>query len=337
MSSLADTWERLSASGTMSDALVRLRLSDVPGCDTYAARQVSDGLEALVLEVATAAIPAQAEFPDARGLAVEMRVLEPGRAGRTRIILTPSEQRYRDVFRSLAEDVVSTVQQAPNEALAVEALVARLSRWQAFLRRHGPDSLSLESRRGLFGELHLLRHDLIPRCGAVAAVESWKGTSGASHDFQFATACVEVKTTSARTPHSFHVANIKQLDAPGQGPLLVYFVVLEESAAGDVALTELIDSLRTELGEPAIYAFEDRLVEAGYLEDRRDDYASPRYSVRHQRCFEVREGFPRLQEAQIPVGVEGVTYEVAVAAALPFARTPSEALDGILGPAERTE
>lgn len=333
MSSLADTWERLSTSGETSDALVRLRLSDVPACATYAARQVSDGLEALVLDIVTAAIPAQAAFPDARGLRIEIRVLEPGRAGRTRIILTPSEQRYRDVFRALAEDVVTQVQQATNEALAVEALVARLSRWQAFLRRHGAGSLSLESRRGLFGELHLLRHHLIRRCDAVAAVESWKGTSGASHDFQFGGGSVEVKSTSSRTPHAFHVANIKQLDAPGQGPLLVYFVVLEESEAGDVALTELIDSLRTEIGEPAIYALEDRLVEAGYLEDRRDDYSSPRYSVRRQRFFEVGQGFPRLQEAQLPNGVEGVTYEVAVAACLPFERSPVDALDGILGPA----
>lgn len=331
MTSLLETWERLTVDGEARAGFVRLRLSELRTCAAYAARSVEADLEAVILEVDTESIPANAEYPDARGLTVRVEALVPGRSGRTRIILSLTDDRYRDVFHSLAEDVVSRLLEAGDEPEAVRLFVARLSRWQTFLRRHGNQGLTQEERRGLLGELILLRNLLLAQWDQEHAIASWKGCRGANHDFQFRLGSIEVKTTSSNTPHSFHVANIRQLDSPGQGQLFVFFVLVEETEAGDASLPDVIDSLRGMLDGVALDAFEDSLVQAGYLENQKQNYSSPRYSLRHERFFRVDETFPRLLEGSLPSGVEEVRYQVAVAACTPFEVFPSDVLDTMLG------
>lgn len=331
MTSLLETWERLIVDGDTGAEFVRLRLPELKSCVVYAARSLEADLEAVILEVDTESIPANAEYPDARGLTVRVVALAPGRSGRTRIILSLTNDQYRDVFHTLAEDVVSKLLEARDETEAVRLFVARLSRWQTFLRRHGNHGLSQEERRGLIGELFLLRNHLLTRWDQESAISSWKGCRGANHDFQFLLGSIEVKTTSSNTPHSFHVANIRQLDSPGQGQLFVFFVLVEENEAGNVSLPEVIDSLRIKLEGVALEAFEDNLVEAGYLENQKQNYSSPRYSIRRERFFRVDEDFPRLLEESLPSGVEEVRYQVAIAACTPFEVFPPDVVCSILG------
>lgn len=334
MSSLFQTWERLSVHGESGEGLIRLRLPEIHSAATYAAKSIAENLEAVIIEVATEAIPPKVDYPDARGFNVRADMLKPGRSGRTRLLLELTDGRYRDVFLTLADDVVGKLAETTSEAEAVRVFIVRLSRWQSFLRRHGATGLSQEARRGLLGELVLLRDFVLPHTEEDMAIASWKGCRGANHDFQFRTASVEVKATSSSTPHAFHVSNIKQLDQPGQGRLFVFFVLLEESEGGDVSLPEVVDRIRDRLDGTARDAFEDCLIEAGYLEAQRELYLSPRYTVRRHRFFGVAEGFPRLREGQLPGGVEGVKYQVAIAACESFEVFESDVLDAIF---ERVE
>ena len=331
MSSLLKTWGRLSLDGEPGASFVRLRIPEVAACATYAAKGIADDLEAILLEVKTESVPTMTDYPDARGLSTTAEQLAPGRSGRTRITLALSDARYRDVFQSLAQDVVSKLEGAKDEADAVRCFIARLERWQTFLRRHGSQELSLEHRRGLLGELILIRDHLLKRCDGNMAVSAWKGCHGANHDFQLRHGSIEVKTTSSNTPHAFHVSNIGQLDSANPHRLFIFLVLVEESEAGDLSLPEVIDSLRNELEGGAVSTLEDCLVEAGYLENQREAYASPRYSIRRVRFFSVDESFPRLREHALPTGVEEVQYQVAIAACAAFETSASVVLDTVVG------
>ncbi|MCB9789040.1 MAG: PD-(D/E)XK motif protein [Deltaproteobacteria bacterium] len=334
MSSLLEAWDRLSVDGESGDGYVRLRLLDVSACSAFAAKRSEGSLEAIVLDVHTSALPPSAEYPDTRGAKLSVYGLTPGPGGTTRIVLSLADGSYLDVFRRLGEDLVDRLRRAASEGEAVRGFISGLARWQAFLRRHGSAGLTLEARRGLFGELFLLLKRVLPRTGAPAAIASWKGCTGASHDFQWRDGSIEVKTTSASTPHAFHVSSVQQLDMAGQGQLFIYFAVVDEAEAGDFSLPDLIEAFRQEFTQPALDAFEDCLVEAGYLEGMRQVYASPRYSVRRERFFRVDEGFPRLRESRLPQGVEAVRYEVAVSACSAWEVEATEALDAVLGPEE---
>lgn len=337
MSTLFQTWDRLAVHGESGGDFVRLRLPEVGAASTYAAKSVAEELEAVLIDVNTQSLPARADYPEAHGFSVRADMLTPGRHGRTRIFVVLTDGRYRDMFHTLAEDVVTKLTEADTEEEAVRLFITRLTRWQSFMRKHGATGLSMEVRRGLLGELFLLRNHLLRRCDQDTAIASWKGCRDANHDFQFLLGSIEVKTTSSNTPHAFHVSNIKQLDSPGQGQLFVFFVMVEESEAGDASLPDVIDSLRDRLDGTAIDAFEDSLVEAGYLESQREIYSSPRYSLRCERFFRVDESFPRLHEVSLPTGVEDVRYQVAIAACTAFEVFPSEALDTVLGPRGEAE
>lgn len=317
MSDLAQAWSRLTP-GQVETGYVRLRLPGITSCAVYAARRAGDGAEALVLEITTDALPATPGYPSSAGFEVSAEPLQPGRAGRTRLVLVLTDERYRDVFRSLCEDIVRTITATSSEADAARAFVSQLVRWQAFLRRHGPGGLSPEERRGLYGELAFLERLLTQGVTATGAVRAWTGCRGANQDFQLPGGSVEVKTTRANTPHSFRVSNIAQLDDRAAGVLFVHLVQVEESENGEQSLSELIESIRQRLDDSALLEFDDSLADAGLPKGQEDAPASPRYTLRARRYFRVGEGFPRLLDSALPPGVEDVGYSVAIAACTPF-------------------
>lgn len=324
MSTLGDIWDRLSVGGESSPGYVRLRIKTVDSCAAYAALSMSDGLEALVVEIDTEELPGRFEKLASRGVALWADPLIPGRRGRTRLVLSLEDRQYRGVFKALAEDVVARLVSATSQAEAAAGLVNRLAHWQRFLREFGSSGLTREQRHGLFGELTFFSDHVLNRFSARSAVDTWTGCTGANHDFQFAAGAVEVKTSAANTLHSFAVSNVAQLTNPENGALLVHLVHIAEHESATHSLTSLVDSVRRRLDESAHTAFEECLSSAGFLDSQRELYERPRYSVLSQRFFLVGEGFPRLLADQLQPGVENVRYDVAVAVCSPFEVSESE-------------
>lgn len=217
---------------------------------------------------------------------------------------------------------------------AVTAFISRLARWQAFLRRHGPAGLTLDARRGLFGELTFLRDELLPAVGGDAAVTSWKGCRGAAHDFQLPGGSVEVKTTSSVPVDLLHISNAAQLDNGGIPALFVCLIGVDEADGGQESLPDLVSSIRTSLDSGAAEAFDEALLEAGYLVAEEERYALPRYGVRLKVYYHIRDGFPRLTERMLPSGITDVQYVISVAACDSFSTEKPQVLDAIT---KRTE
>lgn len=327
---LAVLWERLDLAGEQGEGYVRLRVPSVRACAAYAARRISSGIEALIIEVSSEAVHGSPVYPQSAGFEVRADAIEAGRTGRTRIILSLTDERYRDIFRVLCEDVVRKMEEVGSETDAVRVFVSRLMRWQAFVRKHGVEVLSLEARRGLYGELRFLRDFLLDRIEDVAAVSAWRGCYGADHDFQLGHGHVEVKTTSANTPHAFHVSNVGQLDDNGIPSLFLHLVTLEEGETSGESLPELVEYLRQKLDPGVAEQLEVSLEEAGFLNVHREQYALPKYTLRAQRFFKVASGFPRLCEEMLPPGVENVRYMVAVAACTPYELMAEQAVRELL-------
>jgi hypothetical protein len=327
---LRDVWDRLTPHPGDNDGYLRLRLASVTACATYAARSATDGAEALLLELGTESLAGIGAYPHSAGFDVRSEVIALGRAGRTRLLLRLANPRFRDVFHALCDDVVQSLAASSEETEAVRSFVARLTRWQAFLRRHSPEGLSLEERRGLFGELLFLRDVLLPHMDGLAAVRSWKGWQSANHDFQLPAGSVEVKTTSANLPHAFHVSNVGQLDDGATAALFVHLVQVSEEESGASSLPELVASVRERLPDDGIASFDDALVEFGYLDAHAESHSLPRYTIRSRRYFVVEDGFPRLLGNMVPPGVEEVSYAVAIAACAPFEREIATVIASIL-------
>ena len=191
MTGLAEAWDRLETLGHGLGDYVRLRLRAVSACPTYAARRLSDGSVALILEIDKCVLSELPDLPAGKGFELSISTLSTGRSGRTRLIFALSDPEYLDVFSSLADDIVATLVGAKDETDAVAQLVDRLRTWQEFLRRFGSQGMSREARRGLYGELVFLRDCLLKVFSVTEAVMAWTGPRRAPHDFQTPNGSVE--------------------------------------------------------------------------------------------------------------------------------------------------
>jgi len=321
---IEELWREMEVEAETGDApawLTRFALPQ-PSQPLLIAMETSANRRALLLPLPRIAIPSRREWPRCRGLEVFSVVI----AGHPHLGVRLLDSSCADVFTALAEDVASRVAAAADPRAMAASLLGRLRRWQKFLAA-GAAGLSLEQQRGLYGELHMLREHLLPGLGAEAAVAGWLAPQRTHQDFQLASGAVEVKTTTAKQPQSVRIASERQLDSAGIPALFLHVVVLDEREVESVlpvvgeGLPDVVRDLRQQLRTTAAAAetFEDRLLDAGYLEADAPRYEHRRFALRGEHTYRVRSSFPRLVETNLPTGIGDVSYALSLAACEPFA------------------
>lgn len=302
--------------------LLRLARPEV-GCPLFAAIEIASHRRAVLLRLPLASVPARRQWPSCKGL--DPLALKLGGAEHFGVAL--KDERFRDVFSSLAEDLVRRVSEAATPAEQSSAFLSQLARWQKFLTASS-EGLSDEAQRGLWGELYFLRQHLLPQLGP-AAVIGWKGAAHAHQDFQFDRGAVEVKTTVAKQPQVVRISSERQLDNHFWPSLILYVVALDIREGTGETLPELVASLRSALkfDTTCREAFEDRLLQAAYLDVHATRYAASGYIVRSETTLHITDRFPVLTESMLPPGICSVTYGLAIDACAAFEMSSSELKD----------
>ena len=292
----------------------------IPGVSVsvFAALRLSDGLEALLFELELPSLDGIESWPDSGGVEVEREPVSPDSRERVRLILQVTEEKYRDVFHVLCEDVITIITPEVAEKNAVRAMHARFVRWQAFLKKNRPDGLSPESQVGLFGELHILRELFLPRVDPVVVLQAWRGCKGANQDFQFVDRALEVKTSRASILDRVSISNVQQLNEDGMVPLLLTVVQVHSNETNGETLPEIVQSLRARLPDDALDLLDEGLMDVGYLDVHEQLYEKTRYQLNGVIHHEVKDGFPRLLRKNLPEGVKKVRYEISLDAARNF-------------------
>lgn len=326
---IEELWQELEAEARASNTSAWLTRFALPRLSQplLVALETSANRRALLLPLPRAAIPGRREWPQCKGLEVFSVVI----VGQPHLGVCLRDSSCADVFTALAEDVAPRVAATSSPRAAVASLLGRLRRWQKFLAA-GMAGLSLEQQRGLYGELHTLRGHLLPGLGAEAAVVAWRAPRRTHQDFQLASGAVEVKTSIAKQPQSVRITSERQLDEAGIPALFLHVVVLDEREVEGVrtsvgeGLPDIVRTLRQQLQTTAVAAetFDDRLLDAGYLEADAPRYENRRFTLRREHTFRVSRGFPCLVEENLPTGVGDVTYALSLAACEPFATSVKE-------------
>jgi hypothetical protein len=310
-------WAKLAADRSPDDGIVKLLIPVVQACRVYAGRNMADGLEALILDLENVDAGSIGRPPAGSGFEI---VTESSGGIVTRITLKLVEKDYRDLFVHLSEDIVWHLSQARNGAECSAAMIERMSRWQAFLRRRGARGLPRERRIGLAGELLFLRDVLLPRVQPGRAVAAWTGPDGGAHDWEFDGGGLEIKSTTASEPSSVQIANASQLDAERLPHLFLVILHLALGPAAGETLPEIVESARALIPGGAQLAFDEKIISCGYSSSDAPRYTEEKYSCREIVFYEVSEGFPRLLCRDLPDGVVGVRYDLAIPALVPYAR-----------------
>ncbi|KAB1915191.1 PD-(D/E)XK motif protein [Micromonospora sp. AMSO31t] len=281
--------------------------------DIFLAVQQPTGRRVLLLRVPASAGRSVAErypsLPSTRGLAIEFATAPDGRT-ELRVVLTADER--REVFNPLIADVAATADAAEGPVEALTAAIERFEHWRHLLQSIRDTGLSDEARRGLFGELVVLRDHLCPVLPPQEAVSAWRGPTGANQDFELATCAIEVKTGTGRSPRSIVIASERQLDDTGTDHLLLAHLSLDERRGGSgESLNAIVGSLRERSPSAVRAELDDLLISAGYLSEHRHLYNELRYTVRGADFWHVTGDFPRITEADLRPGVGGCRYRIS--------------------------
>ena len=321
MTDLTETWRQIALEEHTGTGWVARRIyPDRPTRIQAAIRKPENAL-AILFEISNRSLPSGASLPDCIGFKLSVEVLRPGPGGNCRLCLTLKDQRYRDVFVALSDDVAGTVSEAENEIAGVRLLLGRLNTWERFLDRYGVNLMSPDEQVGLFSELKFLENELLKILPAMDAVQSWRGPYRAPQDFMLGSMAVEIKTTTSRNQTSFKVASLEQLDTGSLSCLLIHHSVLSIDETAGICLPDFIADLREAIANTdpgAASQFDASLIEAGYLEAHEEAYRERAFVVARKSWFEVRSGFPLLAPTTVPLGVVAAKYTISLAACAPF-------------------
>lgn len=310
-------WHELEAAA-VGHAMVWQRAAPECPHDLFFGYSKATGRRSFWLEVGEADVESDLALPTLRSMHAELR---PGGPATILIVVELVEVSLVDVYRALVNDLMSAVSVASDSAAAVATFVQRLVRWASLMDSASPVGLSPFERRGLVGELIVLRRLLDAGVASQAVLSAWTGPYRANQDFQMPGLAIEVKATSAKMPQRIVVSNERELDDTGVGALLLAHVSLDERKGGEGEnLLDAVQEVKTMLAaDPtALTIFSDGLLQVGFFEQHALLYKEPHYTLRELQYFQVSEAFPRVIESDLRVGVGNVTYTVELAALAPF-------------------
>lgn len=253
-----------------------------------------------------------ADLPTLKNIDVQFRTVN-GRA----LVISLLDNAHREIFETLCRDIVEAAEGAPDQSAALDRVIRRTLRWHFLLKGGSSLGLSKEEQRGLVGELAFLR-EIATDVSPETAIEGWTGPDGAAKDFEFPTACIEVKARRGAAKPYVRISSEDQLsDVTGRKLFLrVYDVDSAVIPEGDNLHGHVEKTVAMFEDYPdCLDALEERLEAVGY--DHTHDYEKRRWIVGTCRTFAVAEGFPRITPP-LTSGVHNVTYAIDLAECAQF-------------------
>ena len=252
------------------------------------------------------------------GMGFDIITLDIPDEGTRHISLYLKDTEHKRVFAMICSDIAKTLSQMDYPSHRTHELKAILDQWTRFFKFFGPDGLSSESQRGLYGELTWLELLLETDMNMSVLVESWQGFKRAYYDFELNGRVVEVKTTMTKEPRKVRISNERQLDDRYIDSLHLYVLTLQKFETGGETLPELVDKIKETLKHNAMAsdAFDMSLKKAGYLDFHAHNYTSG-YFRKKQEVYQVLNGFPRIID--FSAGVGDVSYSITISACSSFA------------------
>ena len=244
------------------------------------------------------------------GVKIDIRLIPDTEETFFMVLLQRTEN--ADIFLALCNDLIQKTEPIVETSTAIETIFSRLERWRVFLSRARKDILSERQVQGLFSELKFLKKCIEKyHVSPASAVEGWYGPIGGPHDFVFGQSAIEIKSITESQSDSVLISSENQLQTHLEH-LYLHILMLSrdnDCMAGGTSLNCIVRKLREKFtGEALLDIFEERLLDAGYIDIT--DYDLPHFSVSETRTYEVSENFPRITPDTLPEGIKDVSYKI---------------------------
>jgi hypothetical protein len=309
--------EDIRTKGVSSGYIIRNSSLD-PECRTVCAVASEDLRAHLLVVCSPANQPKGGKLPILRGFEAKTVFFN----GVDYIAISVVDAHGTDMAKIAEAVLLLVAEEAPKGAgqrQTAEAIIASIIKLQnLFTNNGGP--LGPEARVGLFAELEVLKEWLIRSLGPQAAIKAWTGPKAAPQDFQAEGCAIEVKATRSALPQRIKISSERQLETRNLNRLFLVRFSIDEKPAQGVTLPQSVGKLRALLASAplVLLEFNHLLTRIGYHDHHEAHYQGEEYAIRERFVYDVKEGFPRIIESQLPPGLGKVSYEVDAGSCEPF-------------------
>lgn len=253
------------------------------------------------------------EFPDTEGL--EVRIDFGFGENEIGVVLKLKSEDFLDVFASLVNDLLTTLSNVKDDKQFIDTFFGRLGIWKMFLDKSGSKGLGPDRRRGLFGELYLLKEMILSFYGS-DGIKFWSGPSGAMHDFEIGSFAIECKTMAGNKSQKVIISNERQLEDAGYDDLYLACIAITVRKNATPSLVTIVKEIEALLDSDPLNLvnFRNNLLRCGYSAVHEEVYRNEGYHIDELITYKVSEGFPRLLAEDLMDGIGGLKYTVDLSA-----------------------
>ena len=228
------------------------------------------------------------------------------------IVLELTDSDYFDLFNDLIISIYSYIYELNNVDEYSKIFIQMFYKWSEFFDDKASDKLSLESVKGIFGELFVLRN-LIEKSDSFKlndTLNSWRGLYDEAHDFVFEDKNVEVKTKDV-SHLAVKIASEYQLEEELDKGLELLVLSVDIDYVKGNSLRSMVDDIK----ELTVNKMGDFSIVLTALSQKNISmlniyqYDNYRFLVHEQTVYDCRkEGFPRLTKINTPNAVANIRY-----------------------------
>lgn len=318
---LTHTWGAVLAEASQADGDYHRRIPLPCTWPAHAGIRRPTNARILILETDLDLVGGFRLHDETRGYSIDVGVDEAGRSSRAMVRIQETSPAYREIFTIFCADILEHWLPHAGATDSLKSLSRRLARWKKFFQRGAQLGLSREDCVGLYGELSFIEAGLNAGGASLPIVNAWQAPLGTNQDFLFGQVAVEIKTTTGNEIDKVRITNARQLDSTGLQQLFLARYAFDFRQGSGRTLPQLVSVLKSSLAtlsHDALSVFNDRLLEAGFVEGTPNEFDAWGFTPRHFDVFNVGEGFPRLLESSLPSGVSEVSYTLNLSAAAHF-------------------
>ena len=239
-----------------------------------------------------------------------------------------------DYFKPTYYSLEEIVNRVKSEEKILKELINRFEKWKSLFDKVSSHGLTPEEQRGLFGELFLLKKLLLSFEQTSFVLSSWVGVEKQIRDFQYNNWGIEVKTTHGNNHQKIQISSERQLDTSNLEHLFLFHLSMESRLNSGETLNSMVDSIRLILESDfvSLNKFNNKLFEAGYFENHRDNYSDTGYFIRNEAFYKVENKFPRIEEKDIRNGVGDVKYSIIISQFSEYVKSEEFVLQNVIFP-----
>lgn len=324
-------WSELENDKSFSHGLLIRRYSGDILPDIFVAIKSPEGFRCIAASLSNAKNLNLSLFSNLRDICVEI-IPDDRNPERNYLIFKLLNTEHRDIFSVLCEDLILSVAPLQSEEKILKELINRFEKWKSLFDKVSSNGLTPEEQRGLFGELFLLKKLLISFDPNSIVLSSWVGAEKQIRDFQYNNWGIEVKTTHGNNHQKIQISSERQLDTSNLEHLFLFHLSMDSRLNSGETLNSMVDSIRLILESDfvSLNKFNNKLFEAGYFENHRDNYSDTGYFIRNETFYKVENDFPRIEENDIRNGVGDVKYSIIISQFSEYIKSEEFVLQNIL-------